>query len=138
MLASFLPAANHAIDRDILRTLEETVAAGLPGLMVELLDSYLEDSPKQLENLRQAVDNQDAQRVQFGAHTLKSGSATFGAMRLANLCQELEEQAKMSQAKMSQAKMSQASVFQPLTQAIHGEFERVRDALQFERRSRVV
>jgi HPt (histidine-containing phosphotransfer) domain-containing protein len=120
--------ASPPIDIKTLHELEDTIAAGMPELMVELFDSYLEDAPKHLANLNAAVDRNDAPAVQFAAHTLKSASGTFGATQLAGLCQQMEDQAKSGQ----------IGDFPQLCHAIESEFDRVRAALLAEKQTRMV
>jgi HPt (histidine-containing phosphotransfer) domain-containing protein len=56
----------------------------------ELVDTYLEDGATHIEALRAAVAADDAAAIVRPAHTLKSSSATVGALRLADLCRSLE------------------------------------------------
>jgi HPt (histidine-containing phosphotransfer) domain-containing protein len=60
----------------------------------ELIDTYLEDSPKQLEAMRDAIREEDASALVRPAHTLKSNSRNLGATALAELCAELEAGAR--------------------------------------------
>ena len=59
-------------------------------MLVRVIDSYLEETPQLLEGMTQAISQGDAATLQRYAHNLKSTSATFGAMRLSELCRELE------------------------------------------------
>jgi two-component system, sensor histidine kinase and response regulator len=56
----------------------------------ELVETYLADTPTQLEAMTAAVDADDADALVRPAHTLKSSSATVGAMRLSAVARELE------------------------------------------------
>jgi HPt (histidine-containing phosphotransfer) domain-containing protein len=58
--------------------------------LVELVDTYLLDSPHLVAALRSGLASMDAASVRRAAHTLKSTSATFGAARLAALSREIE------------------------------------------------
>ena len=64
---------------------------GEKALMVELIDSFLEEAPLLLARLSQAAQEGDAAGVRMAAHTLKSSSNDFGATELARMCQELED-----------------------------------------------
>ncbi len=55
-----------------------------------LLDSFSEDAPRLLQQLRAGLGAGDRESVQRAAHTLKSNAQTFGASHLASLCAELE------------------------------------------------
>ena len=60
------------------------------AFLAELVDTYLEDSPRLIETLREAIANGDAAAARRAAHTLKSTSASFGALGLAAECREIE------------------------------------------------
>jgi PAS domain S-box-containing protein len=57
----------------------------------ELIDLFFKDSAKQLAELQQAAAGGDAEKMERVAHTLKSSSATLGALPLSAMCQELED-----------------------------------------------
>lgn len=57
----------------------------------ELLETYFEDSPTQLKNMREAYAAGDQAALHRAVHSLKSNSNNFGAVRLANMCAEFED-----------------------------------------------
>ncbi|WTU05716.1 response regulator (plasmid) [Kitasatospora sp. NBC_00070] len=57
---------------------------------VQLIDTFLEDAPGLLDQLRSGLDTGDAELARRAAHTLKSNAKTFGLDRLSPLCQEAE------------------------------------------------
>jgi HPt (histidine-containing phosphotransfer) domain-containing protein len=61
-----------------------------PSFLDELLDAYLVDSADQLAAARAAVGHASAEDLVRPAHTLKSSSATLGALVLAGIARELE------------------------------------------------
>jgi signal transduction histidine kinase/DNA-binding response OmpR family regulator len=65
-----------------------------PAFLVEMIDSYLETTPALLAQLEEALENGDASALRLAAHTLKSGSADFGAMSLSRVCAQLETLAR--------------------------------------------
>ena len=79
----------------------------------------MENSPKLMEAIRQAVTFGDASAMQKAAHSLKSTSGNLGAMRLAELCKELENMGRAG---------TTASVTSLLS-VLEVEYERVREAL---------
>lgn len=95
-----------------------------PGFLGELADLALETAPTLLADLRRAVAEGDAETAEFLAHTLKSRWLNLGARRLAELCAELEEQAREHG----------AAGLAPGVEGIGAEFERVRAALEEARR----
>ncbi|MBR8827856.1 MAG: response regulator [Gomphosphaeria aponina SAG 52.96 = DSM 107014] len=58
--------------------------------IIELINSYLEDSPQLIQAIETALSEKNPQLLRFNAHSLKSSSVYFGATKLFQLCQELE------------------------------------------------
>lgn len=75
------------LDRDVLSTLKEVMEEGY----LELLDTFLNDSEARLRVLHEA---RDAEKLGATAHSFKGSSSNMGAIRLAELCGELEQRAK--------------------------------------------
>jgi PAS domain S-box-containing protein len=81
-------AATSAPAVDV-RVLEELKVV-LRGETGEVITVFLDSATKLLAELRQALAQEDARTLERAAHSLKSSSATFGAMELSLLCRELE------------------------------------------------
>ena len=75
------------IDRAVFDDLKQTAGA---EFVVELVDTFLEEAPAMLDELRQAFDAGDAELFRRTAHSLKSNGSTFGATTLASLARDLE------------------------------------------------
>ncbi len=75
------------IDKTVYAELEHTAGA---EFVAELVDTFLEEAPGMLAELRSARAENHAERFRRAAHSLKSNSATFGASKLAALARELE------------------------------------------------
>jgi HPt (histidine-containing phosphotransfer) domain-containing protein len=58
--------------------------------IIELIDTFLEDSPKMIAEIKSAYASGDVEAFRRAAHSLKSNAATFGAHHLAALAKELE------------------------------------------------
>jgi CheY-like chemotaxis protein len=95
------PAETPAQPDSVLDTtkLDDLLAmtGGEPEFLAEMIDSYLETSPPLLSRLHDSLAAADAAAFRMAAHTLKSGSADFGAMALSGLCGQLEERGKTAQ-----------------------------------------
>jgi HPt (histidine-containing phosphotransfer) domain-containing protein len=78
------------IDRKTLDGIRALQNQGASNLLNELIEIYLNDSPKLLEGLQEAIIRADATALQEAAHSLKSISANMGALTLRALCEELE------------------------------------------------
>jgi HPt (histidine-containing phosphotransfer) domain-containing protein len=79
--------AQPAID---LATFEDLKATAGAEFVVELVDTFLDEAPAMLDELRQALRVGDAETFRRTAHSLKSNGNTFGATALAALARELE------------------------------------------------
>lgn len=60
----------------------------------ELINSFLDDSPKILQAIQAGISTQDAELVERSAHTLKSSSRLFRAEQFAMQCQVIEDTAR--------------------------------------------
>jgi signal transduction histidine kinase/CheY-like chemotaxis protein/HPt (histidine-containing phosphotransfer) domain-containing protein len=85
------PAA--ALEPGALDNLLESTG-GDAEFVATLLETFADDAPAALRELRAGLDAADGDVVRRAAHTLKSNAATFGASALAELCAELEAQAR--------------------------------------------
>jgi HPt (histidine-containing phosphotransfer) domain-containing protein len=57
---------------------------------VELVDTFLQEAPAMLAELRRSLAAQDADNFRRTAHSLKSNGNTFGALALGELARDLE------------------------------------------------
>jgi CheY-like chemotaxis protein/HPt (histidine-containing phosphotransfer) domain-containing protein len=79
------------LDEKALQEIKSLQRDGTPSIVARLVDSYLSSSPTLVEELGAAVSESRADAVEMSAHSLKSSSATLGALKLAALCRKLEE-----------------------------------------------
>jgi HPt (histidine-containing phosphotransfer) domain-containing protein len=63
----------------------------------ELVETFFEEGPGLLEEMRLALDSGDAEVFRRAAHSLKSNGASFGATQLASLARDLEYMGRDSQ-----------------------------------------
>src|SRR6185503_19357216 len=61
-------------------TLDNLVATTDADFVRELVDTFLDDSPRLLADMRQALADGNAETLRRSAHSLKSNSASLGAM----------------------------------------------------------
>lgn len=77
------------LDAGVLAELAESVG-GDREFVVDLVETYLLDGATQLADIEAAFAARDAELIVRPAHTLKSSSATVGAMEVASLAREIE------------------------------------------------
>jgi PAS domain S-box-containing protein len=105
------------------------LVGGDTALLVELIDSYLQETPPLLAALRRCLDENDATGVRQAAHPLKSSSRDFGASRLSELAKDLEDMGKAGTldgagALLTLAESEYASVVAALKALREGKFPR--------------
>ena len=83
------PVLDHAVIAELSASVEED-----RSFVVELINAYLVDGPAQVDAIEAAVEADDAAALVRPAHTLKSSSATVGALRLAAASRDLEMAAR--------------------------------------------
>jgi HPt (histidine-containing phosphotransfer) domain-containing protein len=79
--------SNKHID---LATFEELKRMSGADFIGELIDTFLEEAPKLMGQMRSALRAGDAEAFRRAAHSLKSNAATFGAGQLSGQARELE------------------------------------------------
>jgi HPt (histidine-containing phosphotransfer) domain-containing protein len=75
------------IDPETFAELQATTGA---DFVVELVDTFAEEAPQMMAEMRTARAGGDADGFRRAAHSLKSNSNAFGAMRLAEMARGLE------------------------------------------------
>jgi HPt (histidine-containing phosphotransfer) domain-containing protein len=83
-----------AIDAEALDLLVEMIGPDEPAAVLDLLDTYIEDSTRQIAAMLSAYACGDFKTAQRMAHSMKSSSATFGALTLSKHCEALEQLAR--------------------------------------------
>ncbi len=66
------------------------VGVASSDLLQEMIDCYIDEAPRLIQAMQEALVLSDAVGLRRSAHTLKSSSAVLGATTLAKLCQTLE------------------------------------------------
>jgi signal transduction histidine kinase/DNA-binding response OmpR family regulator len=77
------PVDHEAIDRLV-------ASMGEPEFVADLLGTFLDEAGAMLDDLDRAIVDGDGETLRRTAHTLKSNTATFGAVPLSETCRELE------------------------------------------------
>jgi HPt (histidine-containing phosphotransfer) domain-containing protein len=71
-------------------TFAELQASAGEDFVGELIDTFFEEAPTMLAELRRAAAAGEAEAFRRAAHSLKSNANTFGALALGTLARELE------------------------------------------------
>lgn len=101
-------------------TLQGLISGTDVDFVRDLIDTFLDDAPRMLAELRESLASKNAEVFRRAAHSLKSNSASFGALHLSAQAKELEMLGKAG---------TLEGVGDKLT-ALTAEFDRVKDALR--------
>ena len=78
------------IDRAVINRIRAIEAQGSTNLLKTVITYYVDESPRIISSLRQAIAENNPESMQEFAHSFKSASANVGAMTIAELCKEME------------------------------------------------
>jgi CheY-like chemotaxis protein/HPt (histidine-containing phosphotransfer) domain-containing protein len=87
-------ASPEVLDPRALERLRATLGKQAARMLPELIERFYRDADRLLGQARQALEQGQAEDLRRVAHTLKSTSATFGAMALSAIARELEHLAR--------------------------------------------
>ncbi len=79
------------IDPRAMKELLELQEEGASNIVEELVDIFLEDAPKRMASIRDAMDSADSSALAHNAHALKGSCTVIGATKMRDLCYELEK-----------------------------------------------
>ena len=93
-VASTSARPEPVLQPNALEAIVEMIGIDDPDVVVDLIDTFLTDSQRQIDEMHRSMATGDFKTLHRAAHSMKSSSATFGAMPLSKLCQRLEQSAK--------------------------------------------
>lgn len=111
----------YPLDPDVLAELRTELEDD--ELVVELVDTFVEETPSRIEQLRLAASREDKTMVSSLAHAVKGSAGTFGAREVVRLCQQLEEAAGALEG-------SAGHRIEELVDRLTGEYAQAAEALQ--------
>ena len=120
------PVAEGPVDLSLLASLEDDDGSVDSDLVIELIDLYLGNAVRQVNEMKTAVAMKRETLLKQLAHALKGSSLTMGASLVAKLCAELE-----------QADFQNSNELAKLTQELEKAFESTVEIFKGERQKRV-
>src|SRR5256885_6752737 len=81
------------IDPAALAVLQQLRRPDRPDPVAELIDLFLHETPQRLREMRIAITQYNADTLSLAAHSLRGCASSIGAVRMASLCEKLEENA---------------------------------------------
>ena len=122
---SLTPTGLTAVDLAVLASYEEAQIEGEPDFVVELIDLYLDETPRLFGSLHTAIQDNDSTTAKRAAHSLRGSSGNLGVLQIATIAGELEQLANPCGTSATQ-----------LLQSLESEFQRVKEILSAERQKR--
>ncbi len=110
---------SSVLDATVLATLHDLCDEDGPEFLSSLIEAFIQSATTHIEILRTGAITGDTATLERTAHSLKSSSASLGALGLAKLCQALQESGRAGSITAAEADVEQLAA----------EFDRVRQAL---------
>jgi HPt (histidine-containing phosphotransfer) domain-containing protein len=113
----------EVLDAQALDRLRELDPGGRNNLVQRVLDAFVASAGKLVPQLGQARKENDLKGIRHVAHTLKSSSASIGAVRLTPLCAEVEAMVREARCEGIEGRLD----------ALETEIDNVLDAIRAQR-----
>jgi HPt (histidine-containing phosphotransfer) domain-containing protein len=78
------------LDADALARLKDLDPTGENQLLARIVKAFQTSAARLMPQLREGRDSGDSHAVHHVAHTLKSSSASIGALKLSQICADIE------------------------------------------------
>jgi PAS domain S-box-containing protein len=133
VLDRWVGAAGAHVDTQVRDSFGEELIANMrklagnvnPQLLIEVIDIFIKDAPARLEAMQSALAAGNAQAMEKAAHALKGACAYVGAMRMYDLCKNLEDRGRAGSMEGIESDLFE----------LEQEYGRVRRALEIEKTS---
>jgi PAS domain S-box-containing protein len=109
-----------AVDPSALDSFARELGGAAAEVVAEIVETFLSDAPTLIGQMREAVRTSNPIVLDRASHTLKSSSATVGALVLSARCRAIEEEARAGH----------ATGLGEAVEAVEREYERVRRELE--------
>jgi HPt (histidine-containing phosphotransfer) domain-containing protein len=106
------------LKRETFEMVENEIAAGIPDIMLDLLETFLTDSESTLNSIVEGLGSANHSALERNAHSLKSTFATFGADRGAAYFGRMEQLAR-------EGHFAQVSALLPSVQQVYGQTRQI-------------
>ena len=94
VIQKWVPENNVSVDINVLNNIRALQKNGKSFLLEKVIQNYLTNTPKLLNDLEIAVNESSLEQIENIAHSLKSSSGTLGAMPLFKMLKTVEAMAK--------------------------------------------
>jgi HPt (histidine-containing phosphotransfer) domain-containing protein len=118
-----------ALDVELLNAFEELQSDDGSDLIIELIDLYLQDAPKQILAIGKASASSAWMELKSAAHNLKGSSSTLGIRHVPAICEKLEAGSCLP---------DPSDCVEALIQLLEYKYAKARQALVAERQRRLL
>ena len=87
-------ASDSALDPKVIDSLRQLTPEGEADVLAEILQLFLDEVPKKMLALQEAVNAGEAQEAARVAHSLKGSSGNIGAAAMMDLCRRIDDLAR--------------------------------------------
>ena len=91
---SWASVYSQVLSEQAYDTLRSMLGDEANAMIDDLLDTYLDETPKLIQRIHTGQQAGSAADVRLAAHSIKSSSANLGAMAFSHLCDQIEEEAR--------------------------------------------
>lgn len=82
----------------------------------EILNYYVEETPSQLKQLREAIESKDLQKINEISHGIKGSSSSVGAIKMQALAQQIQNESSNGELKKVKTLESELEEIYELTE----------------------
>lgn len=107
--------ADPALDPLVIESLRQLTPPGEPDVLAEILELFLEETPKRISALQTALEAGDASQAARAAHSLKGSAGNIGASVMFDICRRMDELTRVGE----------LDRVTPLLASLTGEYHRV-------------
>ncbi len=116
---------NPIVDHNILQEIKSLQTEGRPNVLHRIINTYINSTQAKISELKEKPSEKITKELQFFAHTIKSSSASMGALHLSEMCKNIEKACINNSVDNAYSCID----------AIESEFLKVKDALEKEIKS---
>lgn len=84
-------ASDSALDPKVIDSLRQLTPSGEADVLSEILHLFLDEVPKRIRALQEAVNAGDTAQAGRVAHSLKGSSGNIGAEAMLDLCRRIDD-----------------------------------------------
>ena len=81
---------DNVLDMSVVEELLALVDDGDPELLVDLIQLFLDDSPSKVRAITEGLAENDLDKIERAAHSLKGSSGNLGAVLLQETCDRMQ------------------------------------------------